>query len=170
MALLEFAHKAAQGAVWPIEGELADDRLALQLERRIDLTAHRLQTALRIGVLSLKAARGTIDGGTIRHEGERLLLTLEERLSSHREVLDEARFTAFAQAHALNSSQLRFLAMLKDHIRHFGALNVNQLFEAPFTAVHSEGLGGVFPNETQLDDVVRLVRSFGEPVSIHQQP
>ncbi|MCZ8112685.1 MAG: hypothetical protein ACK5Y8_19665 [Betaproteobacteria bacterium] len=48
------------------------------------------QTALRIGVLSLKAARGTIDGGTIRHEGERLLLTLEERLSSHREVLDEA--------------------------------------------------------------------------------
>lgn len=48
------------------------------------------QTALRIGVLSLKAARGTIDGGTIRHEGERLLLTLEERLSGHREVLDEA--------------------------------------------------------------------------------
>ena len=48
------------------------------------------QTALRIGVLSLKAARGTIDGGTIRNESERLLLTLEERLSSHREVLDEA--------------------------------------------------------------------------------
>lgn len=48
------------------------------------------QTALRIGILSLKAARGTIDGGTIRHEGERLLLTLEERLSSHRQVLDEA--------------------------------------------------------------------------------
>lgn len=48
------------------------------------------QTALRIGVLSLRAARGTIDGGTIRHEGERMLLTLEERLSGHREVLDEA--------------------------------------------------------------------------------
>lgn len=48
------------------------------------------QTALRIGVISLSAARGTIDGGLVRHEGERLLLTLEERLSSHREVLDEA--------------------------------------------------------------------------------
>lgn len=47
-------------------------------------------TALRIGVLSLKAARGTIDGGTIRHEGERLLMTLEERLAGHRQVLDEA--------------------------------------------------------------------------------
>lgn len=47
-------------------------------------------TALRIGVLSLKAARGTIDGGAIRHEGERLLVTLEERLASHRQVMDEA--------------------------------------------------------------------------------
>lgn len=47
-------------------------------------------TALRIGVLSLKAARGTIDGGTIRHEGERLMVTLEERLAGHRQVLDEA--------------------------------------------------------------------------------
>lgn len=47
-------------------------------------------TALRIGVLSLEAARGTIDGGTIRHEGERLMVTLEERLTSHRQVMDEA--------------------------------------------------------------------------------
>jgi hypothetical protein len=47
-------------------------------------------TALRIGILSLKAARGTVDGATVRNEGERLLVTLEERLSSHRQVLDEA--------------------------------------------------------------------------------
>jgi hypothetical protein len=47
-------------------------------------------TALRIGILSLNAARGTVDGATVRSEGERLLLTLEARLSSHRQVLDEA--------------------------------------------------------------------------------
>lgn len=47
-------------------------------------------TALRIGILSLKAARGTVDGATVRSEGDRLLVTLEERLSSHRQVLDEA--------------------------------------------------------------------------------
>lgn len=47
-------------------------------------------TALRIGILSLKAARGTVDGETVRNEGERLLVTLDERLSSHRQVLDEA--------------------------------------------------------------------------------
>ena len=45
--------------------------------------------ALRIGVLSLKAARGAVDGAAIRHEGGRLLGTLEERLNKHRELLDE---------------------------------------------------------------------------------
>ncbi len=76
----------------------------------------------------------------------------------------DAQFSAFAQAHALNSQQLRFLALLKDHIRQYGAIAVGQLFDAPFNTVHAEGLGGVFPNPTQLDEVVRLVRAFGEPL------
>jgi hypothetical protein len=46
-------------------------------------------TALKIGILSLKAARGTVDGAAIREEGDRLLGTLEERLAKHRELLDE---------------------------------------------------------------------------------
>lgn len=76
----------------------------------------------------------------------------------------DVQFSVFAQAHALNSQQLRFLALLKDHIRQFGAIAVAQLFNAPFDTVHAEGLGGVFPNPTQLDEVVRLVRTFGEPL------
>lgn len=76
----------------------------------------------------------------------------------------DVQFSAFAQAHALNSQQLRFLALLKDHIRQFGAIAVGQLFDAPFNTVHAEGLGGVFPNPVQLDEVVRLVRAFGEPL------
>ncbi|MDR7299018.1 type I restriction enzyme R subunit [Pelomonas aquatica] len=76
----------------------------------------------------------------------------------------EARFTAFAQSHALSSQQLRFLGMLKDHIRQFGAIAVAQLFDAPFNTLHAEGLGGVFPNQQQLDEVVALVRGFGEPL------
>ncbi|WP_040378223.1 DEAD/DEAH box helicase family protein [Duganella zoogloeoides] len=76
----------------------------------------------------------------------------------------DVHFSTFAQAHALNSQQLRFLALLKDHIRQFGAITVGQLFDAPFNTVHAEGLGGVFPNPLQLDEVVRLVRAFGEPL------
>lgn len=83
----------------------------------------------------------------------------------HDHKVVEERFTLFAQAHALNSSQLRFLSLLKEHIRQYGAMNLGQLFEAPFTSIHSEGLGGVFPNEKQLDQIIQLVRSFGEPLS-----
>ena len=47
-------------------------------------------TALKIGILSLNIARGTVDGAAIRLEGDRLLGTLDERLYKHRELLDEA--------------------------------------------------------------------------------
>ena len=47
-------------------------------------------TALKIGILSLKAARGTVDGAAIRQEGDRLLGTLEERLVKHRALMDES--------------------------------------------------------------------------------
>lgn len=47
-------------------------------------------TALKIGPLSLKAARGTLDGAVVRAEGERLLAQLEERLWRHREGMDQA--------------------------------------------------------------------------------
>lgn len=76
----------------------------------------------------------------------------------------ETKFTKLAQDHALNSEQLRFLAMLKDHIRQFGAIALAKLFDAPFNTVHAEGLGGIFTDQQQLDDVVRLVRDFGEPL------
>ena len=76
----------------------------------------------------------------------------------------DANFTAFAQSHALTSQQLRFLAMLKDHIRQFGAIAVEQLFDAPYNTLHTEGLGGVFPDRIQLDELVALVRGFGEPL------
>ncbi len=79
------------------------------------------------------------------------------------EAVDD-KFTSFAQNHALTSQQLRFLAMLKDHIRQFGAIAVAQLFEAPFNSLHAEGVGGVFPNSSQLNELVALVRGFGEPL------
>lgn len=45
-------------------------------------------TALKIGLLSLRAARGTVDGAMIRNEGDRLLTTMSERLEGHRDLLD----------------------------------------------------------------------------------
>ena len=51
-------------------------------------------TALRIGVLALKQAQGRLDADVIRGEGDRLLATLEERLSHHqRSVQDQVAVT-----------------------------------------------------------------------------
>ena len=44
--------------------------------------------ALRLGVLALKQARGQIDAGTVRQEGERLLGDVQLALSDHRAGLD----------------------------------------------------------------------------------
>lgn len=46
-------------------------------------------TALKVGVLSLKAARGTLDSDTVRREGERLLEQLGERLNGWRSVFEQ---------------------------------------------------------------------------------
>lgn len=46
------------------------------------------QTALKVGVLALRAARGTVDGTVVRNESERLLALLGERLDRHRGLVD----------------------------------------------------------------------------------
>jgi len=75
----------------------------------------------------------------------------------------EARFTAFAQKHPLGSQQLRFLALLKEHIRQHGAITTDDLFAAPFTSVHTEGVLGIFSDERQFDELLGIIKSFGTP-------
>jgi hypothetical protein len=48
-----------------------------------------IQTALKIGVLSLRAARGVVDGDAIRKEGDQLLDKLSERLNGWRELMEQ---------------------------------------------------------------------------------
>jgi len=71
-----------------------------------------------------------------------------------------ARFTAFAQQHKLNSTQLRFLDLLKNHIRDFGAIELDQLYEVPFTSLDKDGLDGVFPDEGQAEELISIIESF----------
>jgi len=77
----------------------------------------------------------------------------------------ETRFAQFAQKYRLDSQQLRFLGMLKEQICKSGSIRLDALFEAPFTSIHGEGIGGVFPRDEQLDELTGIIRSFGEPVA-----
>ena len=77
----------------------------------------------------------------------------------------EGRFAAFAGKHRLDSQQLRFLGMLKDQICKAGSIRLDALFEAPFTSIHGEGMGGIFPRQDQFEELAGIIRSFGEPVA-----
>ena len=48
-----------------------------------------LSTCLKIGVLSIRATKGLVDGDAIRTAGDRLLDQLSERLSSYRQLMEE---------------------------------------------------------------------------------
>ena len=55
------------------------------------------------------------------------------------------RFTKFVQAHSnLASHQIKFLDLLQNHIAKFGSIDIAQLYEPPFTTLHSDGPDGLF--------------------------
>jgi type I restriction enzyme R subunit len=152
--------KAVQSALEPL---FETDPVLLKLRRGERITPEELDKLNSL----LHTRNPEVDLSTLREFYPDTAVQLTQVLRgivglNHTAV--DVQFSAFAQGHALNSQQLRFLALLKDHIRQFGAIAVGQLFDAPFNTVHSEGLGGVFPNPMQLDEVVRLVRAFGEPL------
>lgn len=74
------------------------------------------------------------------------------------------RFTAFVQAHpSLASHQIKFLDLLQNHIAKYGSIEVGQLYEPPFTTLHSEGPDGLFdePLVNELLDIIGTFQSHG---------
>lgn len=71
------------------------------------------------------------------------------------------RFIRFVQHYpGLNANQTFFLNLLQNHIAKYGSIELERLYEAPFTSVNSNGLDGVFTDEKQIDDLVDIIRTF----------
>lgn len=54
-------------------------------------------------------------------------------------------FAGFLDVNKYNSSQIRFVEMVINQLTANGVMDAGQLYEAPFTSVHYEGIEGVFP-------------------------
>lgn len=81
----------------------------------------------------------------------------------------EARFAGFVRQHPrLTARQVRFLGLLQNHISRNGAIEVERLYDAPFTTIDSNGLDGVFPEVTDADDIVAIIKTF-MPESIGEE-
>ncbi len=77
--------------------------------------------------------------------------------------LDE-QFTKFVHNHPeLKATQIKFIQMLKNHISKYGTLKLENLFEAPFTSFHTEGVYGVFPDENQAQEIINIVKEITYP-------
>ena len=72
----------------------------------------------------------------------------------------EQRFAAFAQRFSENSKQTYFLRLLKNHIRKYGTINMEKLYEPPFTSIDSNGLDGVFDDNRQINELIHIVQTF----------
>ncbi len=71
-----------------------------------------------------------------------------------------ARFSEFVQAHpSLASHQIKFLDLLQNHIAKYGSIEIAQLYEQPFTTLHSDGPDGLF-EEPLVDELMAIIGSF----------
>jgi type I restriction enzyme R subunit len=75
------------------------------------------------------------------------------------------RFTQFVQEHPnLASHQIKFLDLLQNHIAKYGSIEVDRLYEPPFTLIHSDSLDGLF-DETTASELLNIINTFGTQAS-----
>src|SRR5229473_1308102 len=75
----------------PLEIQVTDQELVQELLAYAEGPAREQYAlcALKIGLIALKQARGQLDGDMIKREGEKLLSTLEGKLSLHARSLND---------------------------------------------------------------------------------
>jgi type I restriction enzyme R subunit len=74
------------------------------------------------------------------------------------------RFTDFVREHpTLNSTQIRFLSLLQNHIARNGSIEIARLYEPPFTTLHTDSIDGLFPDEEQALGIIEIIESFRPP-------
>ena len=66
----------------------------------------------------------------------------------------------FVQAYPnMASHQIKFLDLLQNHIAKFGSIKTDDLYEPPFTTLHSDSLDGLF-DESLADELFEIIGSF----------
>ncbi len=77
-------------------------------------------------------------------QAESLDQAIREIIGMDGEAVRE-RFTEFVQAHPnLASHQIKFLDLLQNHIAKYGSIQTDDLYEPPFTTLHTDSLDGLF--------------------------
>lgn len=107
------------------------------------------------------------DKANVRHlaghdpETRRSLLAVFRGLVGLDAAAVEKAFTDFVHKHPrLSSRQLRFLQVLQNHIAQNGGIELERLYEPPFTTIHAESLDGIFPEPGDVDELLVILGAF----------
>lgn len=73
-------------------------------------------------------------------------------------------FSQFLDSARYSSQQIRFVELIIDQLTANGSVDIGQLYEPPFTAVHYEGPDGVFP-DAQVEDLLTHLRKVNQPIA-----
>ena len=99
------------------------------------------------------------------NKSKNLALAIRQVIGMDAERVDE-HFKSFVQDFpSLNSNQIRFLEMLKSYIARYGAIELEKLWDTPFTSIHSQGVDGVFTQSEQVDALLKLLEQLNEPAA-----
>ncbi len=80
--------------------------------------------------------------------------------------LVKKQFAGFVQRYPkLTADQTLFLNLLQNHIAKYGSIELERLYEPPFTSINSNGLDGAFTDEQQVNDLLKIINTFQLPLN-----
>jgi type I restriction enzyme R subunit len=74
-------------------------------------------------------------------------------------------FAKYLDATEFDTSQIRFIEMIIDHLTQRGIMDAGLLYGQPYTGIHYEGLDGVFPSATA-DEIVNLLEQVNSNAEV----
>lgn len=73
----------------------------------------------------------------------------------------ERAFAGFVHKHPrLSVQQLRFLQLLQNYISQHGGIDIDRLYEPPFTTLHADSVDGLFPDPATAGEVLAILEAF----------
>lgn len=94
------------------------------------------------------------------NKSQSLALAIRRIVGMDAAKVDEHLKSFVQQYPSLTANQIRFLELLKSHISTYGAIELERLWETPFTALHAEGIDGVFTDSAQIDSLLELLENL----------
>lgn len=101
---------------------------------------------------------------TLTNQLNNLATAIRHVIGLDSEKVDQ-HFSSFVQNQPqIGDVQIRFLEMLKSHIKKNGAIELDKLYESLFTSIDHDGIEGVFQND-QIDQLLDLISQITPEVA-----